>query len=90
MTTITQKKRDRDKKSKVKKPMSFLSRFFAYLIMIVFAFMTIYPIAWLIMNSFKSTREFQVNQLGLRRGESHKEVERVEGIEPKPICHVSL
>ncbi|HNX73135.1 MAG TPA: carbohydrate ABC transporter permease [Spirochaetales bacterium] len=62
---MTQKKRDREKKSKVKKPMSFLSRFLAYLIMIVFAFMTIYPIAWLIMNSFKSTREFQINQLGL-------------------------
>jgi hypothetical protein len=24
----------------------------------------------------------EVNQLGFRRGESHKEVERVEGIEP--------
>ena len=36
----------------------------AYGIMVLFATMTIYPILWLIMNSFKTTREFQVSQLG--------------------------
>ncbi|MBU0927799.1 MAG: carbohydrate ABC transporter permease [Spirochaetes bacterium] len=37
----------------------------AYAIMIVFTAMTLYPIFWLIMNSFKATREFQVSQLAL-------------------------
>lgn len=37
----------------------------AYLVMSVFALMTIYPLFWLLMNSFKTTREFQVNMLGL-------------------------
>ena len=35
----------------------------AYAVMILFTAMTLYPIFWLIMNSFKSTREFQVSQL---------------------------
>jgi raffinose/stachyose/melibiose transport system permease protein len=37
----------------------------AYLVMTLFAIMTIYPLLWLAMNSFKTTREFQVNMLGL-------------------------
>ena len=36
----------------------------AYTIMIVFTIMTLYPLFWLGMNSFKTTREFQVSQLG--------------------------
>ncbi|HOX31072.1 MAG TPA: carbohydrate ABC transporter permease [Spirochaetales bacterium] len=36
----------------------------AYALMSLFALMTVYPILWLVMNSFKTTREFQVNQLG--------------------------
>lgn len=40
----------------------FLFKAFAYLVMIVFAVMTLYPIFWLIMNSFKTTREFQMSQ----------------------------
>lgn len=37
----------------------------AYFMMIMFTIMTLYPIFWLLMNSFKSTREFQVSQLSL-------------------------
>jgi raffinose/stachyose/melibiose transport system permease protein len=36
----------------------------AYTLMGLFAIMTIYPIFWLMMNSFKTTREFQVSQIG--------------------------
>jgi len=39
----------------------------AYLVMILFAVMTVYPLLWLAMSSFKSTREFQLNMLGLPR-----------------------
>jgi raffinose/stachyose/melibiose transport system permease protein len=39
----------------------------AYLVMSIFALMTIYPLFWLLMSSFKTTREFQVNMLGLPR-----------------------
>ncbi|MDP3179753.1 MAG: carbohydrate ABC transporter permease [Spirochaetaceae bacterium] len=39
----------------------------AYAVMGLFSIMTIYPIFWLIMNSFKPTREFQVSQLGFPR-----------------------
>jgi len=37
----------------------------AYLVMGTFALMTVYPIAWLILNSFKSTAEYRLNRLGL-------------------------
>jgi len=56
--------KDQHRQAGVKKTTSFLGRFFAYLVMSIFAIMTVYPICWLIMNSFKSTREFQMNQLG--------------------------
>ena len=36
-----------------------------YFVLIVFAFMTIYPLLWLLMNSFKTTIEFQTNSMGL-------------------------
>lgn len=39
----------------------------AYAMMLLFTAMTLYPIFWLIMNSFKSTKEFQVSQLALPR-----------------------
>ncbi len=39
----------------------------AYAMMLLFTAMTLYPIFWLIMNSFKSTREFQVSQLAFPR-----------------------
>lgn len=44
-----------------------LGRASVYLVMGVFALMTLYPIFWLIMNSFKTTREFQLSQLALPR-----------------------
>ena len=37
----------------------------AYLVMGIFAFMTIAPIVWFIVSSFKSTQEFRVNRVGL-------------------------
>ncbi|PKL23488.1 MAG: sugar ABC transporter permease [Spirochaetae bacterium HGW-Spirochaetae-3] len=42
---------------------SSIARSAAYGMMILFTGMTLYPIFWLIMNSFKSTKEFQVSQL---------------------------
>lgn len=44
--------------------LSAAGRILAYLIMSLFALMTVYPIFWLIMNSFKTTREFQMSQIG--------------------------
>jgi len=38
---------------------------FAYLVMGVFALMTISPLIWLVINSFKSTPEYRMNKLGL-------------------------
>ncbi|MFA7108751.1 MAG: carbohydrate ABC transporter permease [Sphaerochaetaceae bacterium] len=40
-------------------------RTFAYIIMILFAFMAIAPVIWLIINSFKSTIEFQTDMVGM-------------------------
>ncbi len=37
----------------------------SYAVMGLFTLMTVYPIVWLFINSFKDTREFQQNQLGL-------------------------
>ncbi len=42
-----------------------LAKALAYFVMSVFSLMTVYPLFWLAMNSFKTTREFQVNMLGL-------------------------
>jgi raffinose/stachyose/melibiose transport system permease protein len=44
-----------------------LGKALAYLVMGVFAFMTIAPIVWLALNSFKTTQEFPLNRLGLPR-----------------------
>ena len=41
-----------------------IAKALAYIVMTTFSIMTVYPIFWLIMNSFKSTREFQMDQLG--------------------------
>ncbi|NLE15355.1 MAG: carbohydrate ABC transporter permease [Spirochaetales bacterium] len=35
-----------------------------YVVMIFFTVMAIYPLLWLVMNSFKTTTEFQMNKLG--------------------------
>ena len=44
-----------------------LGKALAYLVMGVFAFMTIAPIVWLALNSFKTTQEYPLNRLGLPR-----------------------
>ena len=56
---------DMIKESKYKNILSIIGKAAVYLIMIIFTFMTLYPIFWLIMNSFKTTREFQISQLAL-------------------------
>jgi raffinose/stachyose/melibiose transport system permease protein len=42
---------------------SALGKFLAYLVMVIFAVMTLYPIFWLAMNSFKTNQEYQLSQL---------------------------
>jgi len=37
----------------------------AYLVMGLFTLMTIYPIVWLVINSFKSTAEYQIDKISL-------------------------
>lgn len=36
-----------------------------YFILIIFTVLAIYPLIWLLINSFKTTQEFQLNKLGL-------------------------
>ena len=36
-----------------------------YIVLIIFTFLAIYPIAWLVMSSFKTSQEFMLNKLGL-------------------------
>ncbi len=48
-----------------------------YAILIAFTVLAIYPLIWLIINSFKTTQEFQLNKLGLPG--------TVEGFEPTLI-----
>ncbi|MCE5257340.1 MAG: carbohydrate ABC transporter permease [Spirochaetaceae bacterium] len=58
----------RGKRVREKKPIklgSFIGKALAYLVMGVFAFMTIYPLVWLLLNSFKTTTEFRINMTGL-------------------------
>ena len=45
--------------------MSGIGRAFAYIVMTLFAVMTVAPIVWLIINSFKSTQEFRANRIAL-------------------------
>ena len=47
------------------KAMAAIAKVLAYAVMILFTLMTVYPILWLIINSFKETKEFQVDQLAL-------------------------
>jgi len=42
-----------------------LGKVLAYLVMGVFAFMTVSPIIWLLVNSFKSNAEYRLNKLSL-------------------------
>jgi len=51
------------RETKLQKALAAVGRGAVYMVMSLFALMTLYPIFWLIMNSFKTTREFQVSQL---------------------------
>lgn len=42
-----------------------IGRAVAYVVMGTFAFMTIAPLVWLVISSFKSTTEFRINRVGL-------------------------
>lgn len=53
------------RETKLQKALAAVGRGAVYMVMSLFALMTLYPIFWLIMNSFKTTREFQVSQLAL-------------------------
>jgi len=46
-------------------PGTALGKMTAYLVMGLFAFMTIFPLVWLLVNSFKTTTEFRTNMMGL-------------------------
>ena len=47
------------------RPGTVLGKAAAYIVMGVFAFMTVYPLVWLFLNSFKTTTEFRTNMMGL-------------------------
>lgn len=44
---------------------SLVSRSVIYTILVLFSVATIYPLVWLLLSSFKSNRDFQLNPLGL-------------------------
>lgn len=48
-----------------KSPRARLGLFLTYLVLFFFTLMAIYPLIWLLMNSFKTTTEFQLNKLGV-------------------------
>ncbi|MGE5583928.1 MAG: carbohydrate ABC transporter permease [Bacillota bacterium] len=50
-----------------KREISVVSRVLVYTVLIAFTIVTMYPIIWLVLSSFKTTQEFQVNRLGLPR-----------------------
>ena len=56
-----------EKDSSAGRIFSIFGKFMAYVVMSVFALMTVYPILWLILNSFKPTPEYRVNRIGLPR-----------------------
>ena len=46
-----------------------------YIVLIFFAIMAIAPLAWLIMNSFKTSQDYQTNRLGLPKMFSGRTIE---------------
>lgn len=50
-----------------KSEIGLVTRILLYALLIVFAALTIYPIYWVIINSFKTTQAFQLDRLGLPR-----------------------
>jgi raffinose/stachyose/melibiose transport system permease protein len=53
------------KNQPAKRIVAAVGRAFAYLVMTLFAFMTVAPIIWLMISSFKSTTEFRINRVAL-------------------------
>jgi raffinose/stachyose/melibiose transport system permease protein len=49
----------------VRRVLGIFGKVAAYLVMGTFALMTVAPLAWLVMNSFKSTPEYRLNKLSL-------------------------
>ena len=47
------------------RPAAVIGRILAYAVMGLFSFITIYPLVWLFLSSFKTTNEFRMNMLGL-------------------------
>lgn len=62
MTKTTQTIRRKTKLRKLK-----LKNSFIYSVLIIFAIVNAYPIVWMAINSFKSEKEFAVNQFGIPR-----------------------
>jgi raffinose/stachyose/melibiose transport system permease protein len=56
--------KDNSQKTLTKDILNNLGKIIAYFIMGVFTIMTIYPIFWLLINSFKTTVEFRTNMVG--------------------------
>ena len=54
-----------------------IGKLIVYIVLLIFTFLAIYPIAWLVMSSFKTSQEFVLNKLGLPG--------TVEGFEPTLI-----
>ena len=54
-----------------------IGKIIVYIVLLIFTFLAIYPIAWLVMSSFKTSQEFVLNKLGLPGS--------VEGFEPTLI-----
>ena len=50
---------------KPKKVLSGVGRVFAYAVMLLFSVLTIYPVVWLVINSFKTTADYQLDKVGL-------------------------
>ena len=49
----------------MKNEISGVGRTLLYIVLIAFTILTIYPLLWLLISSFKTTQEFQINKLGL-------------------------
>ncbi len=53
------------KRTRRTRPASVIGKILAYFVMGLFSFITIYPLVWLFLSSFKTTNEFRMNMLGL-------------------------
>jgi raffinose/stachyose/melibiose transport system permease protein len=50
---------------RIKSEIGSVNRALLYIVLIIFTILTIYPLLWLAINSFKTTQEYQLNKLGL-------------------------